>query len=118
MGVALAAAAVWAVTLRKVDALASQLDDDDSSPSPAPPPPPPSKRQEVVGVLPAKIGVDGNGCYTGGASAEGGAGTDGLRRRGVKGVGGADKGVSASNGNSARTNGGYRDPRKDIPVEL
>lgn len=107
MGVALAAAAVWAVTLGKVDALASQLDDS-PLPSPAPPapapPPPPSKRQEVVGVLPAKLGVDGNGSYTGGASAESGAGTEGLRRRGVKG-GGADRGISALNGNTARTDG-------------
>lgn len=93
MGVALAAAAVWAVTLRKVELLAGQP--DDSLPSPAPPPPPPSKQQEVVG---------GDGSYSEGAGAEGEAGSGGLRRRVVR--GGDDRGgVSAlSSGDTAHTN--------------
>lgn len=105
MGVALAAAAVWAVTLRKVEALASRA--DDSLPSPTlPPPPPPSKQQEVAGVLSAKLGVGGNGSCNGGAGTErgAGAGAGGLRRREVR--GGGDTGVSATSiGNTARTNG-------------
>lgn len=100
MAVALAAAAVWAVTLRKVEVLASQP--DDSVPSPAPPPRP-SKQRKVVGVLPAKLGVGGNGSYIGGAGADGGVGTGGLRRREVR--RGAETGVFAlGNGNTAHTN--------------
>lgn len=116
MGVALAAAAVWAVTLRKVEALARVRDRSrEALPSPSPPPPP-SEEQAVVGVLPPKHGFRKITVTSG--SAKGGVGADGgLRRRETRGE--ADGGASVANGRhvaaEAHTNGnGNRLSIKDL----
>lgn len=106
MGVALGTAAVWAVTLRKVEALAGTRN---KSLVPSPPPPP-SKKQVAVGLLPPKHGVDKAGLVAGsgsGAGAEGKTGADGgLRRREIRGE--VDSDASFANGRPAaavHTNG-------------
>lgn len=80
MGVALAAAAAWAVTLRKVEALA-RARDKSLAPSPPPsPPPPPSKKRAAID----KAGLVAGGVV--GAGAEGRIGAEeGLRRREIRG---------------------------------
>lgn len=100
MGVALAAAALWAVTLRKVEALTRTRDKSRTRlPSPSPPPPP-SKKRVAVGVLSPKHGGDKARLDAGsdsGASTEGRSGADaGLRRRETRGEVNGD--VSFANG--------------------
>lgn len=105
MGVALAAAAVWAVTLRKVEALARTRDKSRPvSPCPSPPTPP-SKKRAAVGVLPPKHGFDKGGLVAGSdgeVGAEGTTGTGGgLRRREIRGE--VDGNASVANGRHAAT---------------
>lgn len=86
MGVALAAAAAWAVTLRKVEALAKRTGGEHRASSSAPPlPPPPSEQQAGAagnGVLPSQLEVEVDSASK---SPGAGVGVSGgrLRRRDV-----------------------------------
>lgn len=110
MGVALAATAAWAVTLRKVEALARATDKSQASPSSSPPPPTSKKRGAAVGNPDLVAGSVGAAGADRRIEAD-----EGLRRRDIRGKVIGDPSVANGRHAAAAANGnGNSIARKDL----